>query len=133
MDCPKCGAATIAFEIPGELRGYVPGDEPTVALCTRCLTLHPAPETEASAEPDFETVSDAFPRGEDEGAIAMAMAVGLLDSFALYRREIETLIERVEHAGTDPLLILDRLAGDPGTEPAVDLRRRRQHLEGTLD
>jgi hypothetical protein len=133
MDCPKCGAATIAFEIPGELREYVPGDEPTVALCRRCLTLHPAPETEASTDPDFTIVSDAFPRREDEGAIAMVLAVGSLDSFALYRREIEALIEQVEQAGTDPLLLLDRLADDPETEPAVDLRRRRQHLEGTLD
>ena len=133
MDCPDCGAATIAFEIPRELREYVPGDEPTVALCSRCLTLHPAPETEASTDPDFTIVSDTFPRSEDEGAIAMVLAVGLLDSFALYRREIEALIEQVEQAGTDPLLLLDRLADDPGTEPAVNLRRRRQHLEGTLD
>jgi hypothetical protein len=133
MDCPDCGAATIAFEIPGELREDVPGEEPTAALCRRCLGLHPTPGVEASAEPDFTVVSDAFPQGEDEGTIAMVLAVGLLDSFALYRREIEALIERVERAGADPLLVLDRLADDPGTEPTVDLRRRRRHLEETLE
>jgi hypothetical protein len=130
MDCPDCGATTIVFEIPVELRKFVPGEERTAALCTRCLTLHPAPENEAAADPQFSAVSDAFPRGEE--AIATAIVVGLLPSFALYRREIEALIERIERAGTDPFLMLDRLADDPDTEPAADLRRRREHLEGTL-
>lgn len=133
MDCPACGAATIAFAVPAELREFVPRDEPTLALCRRCLSLHPAPESEASPEPDFERVSDAFPKAGEEGAIAMALAVGLLDSFALYRREIEALVERVERSGTDPLLVLDRLANDPRTEPATDLERRRRHLEQTLE
>lgn len=133
MDCPACGAATIACEVSAELREYLPGKEPTVALCRRCLGLHPAPEGEGATEPDFRTISDAFPHGEEEGAIAMALAVGLLDSFALYRREIEALVERVERAGTDPLLVLDRLAADPTVEPATDLRRRRRQLERTLD
>lgn len=130
MNCPDCASPAIAFEVPVELREYVPGEEKAVALCTHCVTLHPAPEAEATADPDFTGITDAFPRGE--GAIPMALAVGLLDSFALYRQEIETLVERVERAGTDPLLVLDRLAADSGVEPATDLRRRRRHLEQTL-
>lgn len=131
MDCPDCEAATIGFEIPPELREYVPGEEAAATLCTRCLTLHPAPDAEARADPDFTAISSAFPR--DEEAIPMALVVGLLPSFALYRREIEALLERVERAGTDPLLVLDRLAAEPDTEPATELQRRRGHLEQLLD
>lgn len=135
MDCPDCEAATITFEIPPDLREYVPGEERSVGLCTRCLGLHPAPASEAATDPDFTTIVDTFPGSEtpDDGAIAMALVVGLLPTFALYRREIEALTERVERAGVDPLLVLDRLAADPTVEPATDLRRRRGHLEQVLD
>lgn len=135
MDCPDCGATTVAFEVPLDMREYVPGGEPTVALCTCCLRLHPVPGVEATDRPGFTRIIDAFPGDEtpNDGAIAMALVVGLLDSFALYRREIESLIERVERAGVDPLLVLDRLAADPDTDPAADLRRRRGQLEQTLD
>jgi len=135
MNCPDCGAKTIAFEIPADLREYVPGEEQSVGLCTRCLALHPAPENEATADPDFTTISDAFSQSgtKEDGAVEMALVVGLCPSFALYRREIEALTERVERAGVDPLLVLDRLAADPDTEPTTDLRRRRGHLEQMLD
>jgi hypothetical protein len=62
----------------------------------------------------------------------MALVVGLLANLALYRSEISDLLERVERAGTDPLLVLDRLARDPDLEPAVDLTGRRRQLEQLL-
>lgn len=126
MDCPDCDSSTVAFSIPDEYRTHVPGEEPAVALCTHCLSLHPAPEA-VDSNPDFSVVSDAFPTGE--AAIPMALVVGLLDSLALYRAEIETLLEAVERAGVDPLLVLDRLDADPSLDPAVDLSRRRRQVE----
>lgn len=124
MDCPDCHSDTAAFAVPDDLREYVPGDEPALALCTHCLVLHPAPEP--VSEDDFARVSDAFPT--DETAVVMALVVGLLDSLALYRAELEALLERVERGGTDPLLVLDRLAADPELDPQVDLERRRHHV-----
>lgn len=129
MDCPACGAPTVAFAVPADLREYLPGEDPGAALCTTCLHLHPVTDPPADT-PDFERVSDAFPDGE--AAIPMALLVGLLDSLAQYRSEITALLERVERAGTDPFLVVDRLADDPGIDAAADLRRRRHQLEQLL-
>lgn len=122
MDCPDCGAATVAFAIPEDLHETI--DEPMAALCTRCLALHPAEESDPN--PDFTTVSDDFPTGA--AAVPMALVVGLLDSLALHRNEVETLLERVEQAGTDPLLVLDRLANDSELEPRANLTTRRRQV-----
>ena len=121
MDCPDCGAATVAFAVPDDLDGF---DEPAAALCTRCLALHSIEE--GDPKPDFTAVSDAFPTGA--AAVPMALAVGLLDSLVLHRETVETLLERVERAGTDPLLVVDRLAGDPTLEPKTDLATRRRQV-----
>jgi hypothetical protein len=43
----------------------------------------------------------------------MALVVGLLSSLAVYRQEISALLEVVERAGVDPLLVVDRLAIGP--------------------
>ena len=129
MDCPACGTPTVAFTVPAELREYLPGDDPGTALCTSCLRLHPAREP-PTGRPDFAAVSDAFPEGE--AAVPMALLVGLLDSLAQYRAEITALFDAVERAGTDPFLVVDRLADDPGIDAAVDLRRRRHQLEQLL-
>jgi hypothetical protein len=126
MDCPACGAETLAFPV-GEYREYLPGDEPGAALCTRCLRLHPAEEP-PPVVPDFAAVSDAFPSAPD-AAVPFALLVGLLDSLAQYRSEIGALLDDVERAGTDPFLSVDRLARDPDIDPAVDLAVRRRQLE----
>ena len=121
MDCPDCGAATVAFAVPDDLDGF---DEPAAALCTHCLALHPAEESDAN--PDFTTISENFPT--DAAAVPMALVVGLLDSLVLHRNAVETLLERVERTGTDPLLVLDRLASEPELDPKTDLATRRRQV-----
>jgi len=130
VDCPACGETTVAFAVPEELRASLPGSESAAALCTRCLVLHPIDAAPAT-DPSFQEVSDAFPSDPD-AALPMALLVGLLDNLALYRSEITALLERVEQAGTDPLLVLDRLAHDPDIEAAADLAGRRRQLEQLL-
>ncbi|EMA55240.1 MULTISPECIES: DUF6276 family protein [Halococcus] len=131
MDCPDCESETVTFAVPDDFREYVPGDETAVALCTHCLALHPAPEVATDSKVDFTAVSPDFPT--NEAAVPMALAIGLLDSLAVYRSEVEALLERVERGGVDPLLVLDRLAADPDLDPQVDLGRRRRQLESVRE
>jgi len=130
MDCPDCGHETLAFSVPEELLHTLPGDESGAALCSHCLGLFPIDEPPAE-KPDFQRVSDAFPSNPDT-AVAMVLLVGLLANLALYRSEITDLLARAERAGTDPLLVLDRLARDPDIESDVDLSGRRTQLEQLL-
>jgi hypothetical protein len=130
MDCPACGSRALAFTVPKSYRSLLPGSDPGVALCTVCVTLQPVADPPAG-EPDFTAVSDAFP-SEYDAAVPMALLVGLLDSLALYRTEIQELLVAVERAGTDPLLVLDRLAGADALDPAFDVSRRRHQLEQLL-
>lgn len=130
MDCQTCGAETVAFAVPDRFEDTVPGSESAVSLCTRCLSMEPA-ENPPPDEPDFDRISDAFPR-TPEGAVAFGLLIGLLDNLALYREEITELLVAVERAGTDPLLAIDRLAADPGIETNLDLSGRRRQLEQLL-
>ena len=129
MDCPHCETQVVAFAVPEAYRAYVPGEETAVGLCPQCLALEPA--TEPPEDPAFERVGDSFPT-DPETAVPMALLVGLLDSLALYRSEISALLEAVERGGTDPLLVLDRLARDPDIQTDVDLSGRRKQLEQLL-
>ena len=124
MDCPDCGEKAIAFVVPDEYREFTPDDDEVLALCPTCLGLHPT--ADADPDPDFARVGEAFPSGA--AAIPMALALGLLDSLALHRSAIETLLERVERAGADPLLVLDRLAADPEVDARMDLDGRRRQV-----
>jgi len=128
MECQQCSAATINFAVPGEHEAHLPGEESAVALCPRCLAVQPA--TEPGDGPDFGQVSDSFPSGE--AAIPLALLLGLLENLALYRDEITELLAAVERAGTDPLLVLDRLATDPEIDAHLDLSGRRRQLEQLL-
>lgn len=126
MDCPDCGAPTVAFAVPEDLREHVDGAA-GMAICTRCLGLQPA---EPSEEPAFSAIDESFPTGE--AAAPMALALGLLDSLALNRSAIETLLERAARAGADPFLVMERLAeGD--VRPDYGLERRRDQLEQLLN
>jgi hypothetical protein len=120
--CPFCGVGCGIQVLPGE--------EPGAALCTRCLRLHPVDDPPADT-PEFTAISDAFP-SNPEAAVPLAVLVGLLDSLARYRSEIGALLARVERAGTDPFLAVDRLADDPEVAAAADLRTRRRQLEQLL-
>jgi len=120
----------LSFAVPDDLREYLPGEEPGAALCPRCLAVRPAGDPPAEL-PEFTTVSDAFPSTTD-AAVPMALLVGLLPSLARYRSELSALLERVERAGTDPLLVLDRLADDPDVDADFDLRVRRRQLTQLL-
>ena len=135
MDCPDCKSPTVVFDageyadtLPGEASGR--GEAASVALCTRCLALHPTTAPPADP-PDFQRASDAFPTGPTAAA-PLALLVGLLGNLALYRAEIADLLGAVERAGADPLLALDRLAADESVDAAVDLAGRRRQLEQLL-
>ena len=130
MSCQSCGGETVALPVPAELREYLPGDAPAVALCRDCLAMEPTDEAPDEL-PDLTSLDDAFP-AEADAAVPLALLVGLLDSLALHRGEITALLERVERAGTDPLLAVDRLADSYGGDAHVDLARRRHQLEQLL-
>lgn len=130
MDCPECGAELLSFPVEPSYRDHLPGDEPGAAICSRCLALQPASDPSADV-PDFTVISDAFP-SNDDAAVPTALMLGLLSSLAIYRQEISALLEQVERAGVDPLLVVDRLADDPAVESETDLRGRRRQLEQLL-
>ncbi|WP_121820294.1 DUF6276 family protein [Halostella salina] len=129
MDCPDCGAPTVRFAVPSDLRDHAPDDGDAAAICTDCLRVHPA--AEPADDPEFGAVSDAFPTAAS-AAVPAALLLGVLPSLALNRESITVLVGRVEAAGTDPLLLCDRLAADPTLSPSVDLERRRHQLEQLL-
>ena len=127
MTCPDCGAETLVFVVPPDLRAYLPDDRAAAAVCTHCLRV--TPEDEAPADlPDFTAISDAFPQ-DPEAARLVVLVLALVDSIAIYRQELNGLLDRVERAGVDVFLVMDRLAHEPALDPAVDLDRRGRQLE----
>lgn len=128
MDCPACEEPMVAFAVPPDLVEYLPGEaadrQAVAAVCPACLTLRPADEPDEP--PAFDRFGDAFPTGEP--AVPMALLVGMLDSLALHRTDVEALLARVERAGVDPLLVVGRL---PAT-PEYDLAKRRHQLQQLL-
>ncbi len=130
MDCQYCGTAMVTFAVSDEYRDCLPGDESSAGLCPACLGLQPVDGADEGS-PALVTVSDAIP-ADPEAAIPLALLLGLLENLALNRDEIAELIEAVEAAGVDPMLVLDRLAADPGIDARTDLRARRRQLEQLL-
>lgn len=135
MDCPTCGTPMVVFDVPSVYRGHVPEDAARAGLCPECLSFAAADGAQpgtGTEPPGFDRISDAFPTDE-AAAVPLAIAIGLLDSLALHRADIESLLDAVEAAGTDPLLVLDRLHAQGGVQPDFDISRRRHQLEQLLD
>jgi len=130
MPCTHCGGDLLSLPVPADLREYLPDGTEGVSLCRDCLAMAPVDGPPADV-PDLTKLDDAFPSNPD-AAVPMALLVGLLDSLALHRAEITALLERVERAGTDPLLVVDRLAERYGADAHVDLAARRRQLEQLL-
>jgi len=130
MTCQNCGGDHVGIPVPPDLREYLPGESVAVGLCRDCLAIAPVDDA-PTAPPDLTELDDAFPSNPD-AAVPLALLVGLLDSLALHRAEITALLERVETAGTDPLLAVDRLADSYGADAHVDLTGRRRQLEQLL-
>ncbi|ODR79485.1 hypothetical protein BG842_05665 [Haladaptatus sp. W1] len=126
MKCPECGGERRTFAVPSELRADVPDRPSSILLCTRCLAFEPVenPDVEPS---NFAMISDDLP-DEPAAAAGMVLATVLLSSLALYRQHVDALFDRVEAAGVDPLLVLDRLAADPNLDPNFDIESRRRQL-----
>lgn len=130
MSCQACGGETLLVAVPADLRQYLPGEASAVAVCRSCLAMEPSDESPADA-PDLTSLDEAVP-SDRAAAVPLVLLVGLLDSLAVHRAEITALLERVERAGTDPLLAVDRLADSYGDDAHVDLARRRRQLEQLL-
>lgn len=131
MNCPNCGTEMFAFSVPPALREHLSDDSAAAATCPNCLHLAQAGDAPAESL-EFTRISEALPE-QTEPATAMVLAVGLLSSLALNRDRVLALFERVERAGVDPLLVLDRLADDPSLDPETDLRRRKAQLLQFMD
>ncbi|MFB6269293.1 MAG: DUF6276 family protein [Halobacterium sp.] len=126
MTCPHCGAETLRFPVPEDVREYLPDERPAAAICKNCLSVAPADDAPAEY-PDFSTISDALPAGETGAIVACLLA--LLDRLVVHRSEAEAVATLAERRGVDVLLVLDRLAADDSLDPRIDLRRRREQLE----
>ncbi|MFC3957708.1 DUF6276 family protein [Halovivax cerinus] len=125
----SCDVGPIVFAVPDSLRACGPDSAPAASLCPTCLSVEPVSDPPTD-DPDFSRVSDAFPDGR--GGVAMALTIGLLDSLAHNRAEIETTLEAAERAGVDPLLVVDRLQTDDSVDSDIDLERRHAKLESLL-
>ncbi|MFP4627356.1 MAG: DUF6276 family protein [Halobacteriales archaeon] len=124
--CPNCNADAVAFVVPEALRPNTPTGTTYASICRVCLTVDPLDEAPANSE-SLASVSDAFPE-DTEAAAGVAVLVGLLESLALHRAQIEATVEHLEGEGVDAMLALTRLADDPDLRPAVDVHRRVHQL-----
>jgi hypothetical protein len=121
----------LEFPVSGELAQYVPTGAPGAAICPSCLALEPDDDPPAD-RPRWDEISEPFPT-EDEAAVPMALAIGLLTSLALYRSDIDALFDHVEEAGVDPMLVLEGLAESPEIDSSIDLAGRKRQLEQLLE
>lgn len=128
MDCPACGAPAVAFAVPPAARDAAPGA--VAAICTRCL--HLAAADAPDDPPDFSPIVESFPAGEAGATLAVALGL-VVDSLVLHKATIGELFEIAADRGTDPWLLLERLAASPTVRPDADLGRARRQLAQLLD
>lgn len=129
--CSQCRADAVGVTIPDRIRQYAQIDSPYASVCRVCLTVDLL-EDEPTGDETLTVISDAFPDDEELAAM-VAVVVGLLDSLALYRRDIQAVVDELEAAGVDALLVLERLADDQSLTPSLDLDRRVHQLEQLLE
>lgn len=129
MECPHCEQSCVAFDVPPDLQEYAPEGAEAVAICPTCLRTFPAEDGDPN--PEFTPVGEFFPA--DGAGVALALALGKLDSLALNRTAIETLLAYAEQEGADALLALDRLAAAGSVQPHFDIDRRRVQIEQLLE
>jgi hypothetical protein len=131
MNCPDCNTPMLRFPVADPFAEYVPEDAPGAAICPDCLALDPDDDPPSDL-PDFGEIGEMFPTDPD-AAVPMALAIGLLTSLALYRSQIVELFDAVEEAGTDPMLVLDRLASSGAVDSRIDLGGRKRQLEQLME
>jgi hypothetical protein len=129
MDCPQCEQSCIEFPVPSALREYAPENSAAAAICPTCLRTLPADRGDTAQE--FTAIGEFFPTGG--AGVALALALGKLDSLALNRTAIERLLAATAREGADALLALDRLAAAGSVQPHFDLDRRRVQIEQLLE
>lgn len=129
--CTRCRADAVGFTVPESIQEHAGIDTDYASLCRVCLTLDPMDEPPEDDEA-LTIVSEAFP-DETEAAATVAIVVGLLESLALNRRDIQAVIDHLEAEGVDPLLVLERLVEDTSLKPAIDLDRRVHQLGQLLE
>lgn len=128
--CSVCRADSIGFAVPAAIRELAPEGTEAAAVCRVCLTVDHLDEPPDS-QVELGVISEALP-SDPEHAAAICLIVGLLESLALNRRNIEAIVDYLEAEGVDALLVLNRLADEPGLRPAIDLERRVYQLEQLL-
>ena len=139
--CPRCDGARIRVVVPDEIRDQAAAS--MLACCVRCLAADPVESEDARGEPAESTANDAtaepsverihrrFPTGE--GGVGLIVLLQQLDSLALNRPAIESVVGYLETQGVDLFLALDRLLDAPDVDPYFDLARRRDQLAQLLD
>lgn len=130
ISCSECRADAVAFEVPPDLRSHAPAQAEYAVVCRVCLTVDPIDALPDEMEP-LSVVSDALPE-DPAAAAAVVVLVGLLESLALNRPDIESVVDYLESEGVDALLVLDRLTSDATLRPVIDLERRTDQLTQLL-
>lgn len=127
--CPHCDGSRFTLDVPADLASYT--ESTALACCQRCLSVEPTDRAAVEPEPPFETIVRGFPTGTE--GVGLFVLLDKLDSLALNRREIESLVGMLESSGVDLFLTLDRLIDEPTIEPSLDLARRRDQLAALLE
>ena len=127
--CPRCEGPRFTVSVPDELSAYAPST--AINCCQQCLAVDAGEPTDVTAEPPFDAIHTRFPTGKE--GVGLLMLLDKLDSLALNRSEIESLVASLESNGVDLFLTLDRLLDEPAVDPYLDLGRRRTQLEQFLD